>query len=146
MIREEGRSWELEWWPLVSLDKILRFQNSQTLLNLPCLFCHPCVMKLVVPCLETTHFAMRFVLLKLFFHCSIISSVSFLFSEQLSVHGVAETGTLFIMINTFAFFCFLVKCSYVSSFLDWLHCVSGLSIDVPSLEMFSLSLLSWESL
>ena len=94
-------------------------------------------------------------LIKTIFPLFIISSVSFLFSEQLSVHGVAKTWTrlsdwhffsLFLIISTFAFFCFLVKCSYISSFLDWLHCLSDLSINVPSLEMFSLSLLSSVSL
>ena len=150
MTREEGRSRELAWGPLVDLDTILRFQNSQTLLKLPCLSCHPCVMKVVVPCLETTYFAMRFVLLKLFFPCS--SFLQSAFFSQNSFWGCKHLDTTerltlftFFLIDTFAFFCFMIKCSYISSFLDRLHCLSDVSINVPALEIFSLSLLSSDS-
>ena len=78
--------------PLVNLDTILRFQNSQTLLNLPCLFCHPCVMKLVMPCLETTYFAMRFVLLKLFFHCSSFLQSPFFSQNSCQSMGLQRLG------------------------------------------------------
>ena len=99
MVREEGRSWELEWGPLVNLETILRFQNSQTLLNLPCLFFHPCVMKLVMPCLETTYFAVRFVLLKLFFHCS-----SFLQSPFFSLATQGKNSSCLLLIGVLTHF------------------------------------------
>lgn len=111
---------------LVSLDTILRSQNSQTLLNLPCPFCHPCLMKLVLPCLETSYFAnemsLLFCLIKTISPLLTVSLVSFIFPEHLSVS--------FILINTFACLWALDKCSSISSFLEQRHRLSDLSINV----------------
>lgn len=78
--------------------------ERRIILSLPCPF-HPCLMGLLLPCLETSYLTMRYLFLFFFFFPFIktiflvahyVSLVCFLFPKHLSIS--------FILINTFACF------------------------------------------